>query len=284
MRHWLKVSGVKQERSVSNVVFPSQQLRIIVKRIVCIAPFFLAGCLYQGEKANVPGLAQPVLPNVKITDYRTAPCQQIWEDESAEEIQNPLYWLRVMDCAERFDVSEARARAKGYLDVNWQNTFKKDILLSNSKPTAAERRQILQSLDKYSKDFPYSLRSIWHLWRETHRLELALLEEKRRYVQLQERTDTKIDTLLEQQGHLQYKLSETTRKLASLTDIEKQLSSRKQLQSVSPSTPSEDTDTEDMTPSGDGQKETVPNVSENTDTTSAGKPTESETAVKPESN
>ena len=48
-----------------------------------------------------------------------------------------------------------------------------------------------------------------------------------RYSKLQQASDSELDTLRQQQQHLQSQLDLTTRKLENLTDIERQLSTRK---------------------------------------------------------
>lgn len=48
-----------------------------------------------------------------------------------------------------------------------------------------------------------------------------------RYSKLQQASDSDLDTLRQQQQHLQSQLDLTTRKLENLTDIERQLSTRK---------------------------------------------------------
>lgn len=66
-------------------------------------------------------------------------------------------------------------------------------------------------------------------WRDRQTLFLALSDERLRYKRLQESSDKQLDTLRVQQSHLQYQLETTTQKLENLTDIERQLSSRKSL-------------------------------------------------------
>ena len=61
-------------------------------------------------------------------------------------------------------------------------------------------------------------------------LQITLFDEKARYQHLQESSDSQIDSLRQSQARLQSQLQDTSRKLENLTDIERQLSSRKQLQ------------------------------------------------------
>ncbi len=94
----------------------------------------------------------------------------------------------------------------------------------------AERRQVVERLNSYSQTFPVAVRPLIQLWREQQVLRIALAEERIRYQRLQDESDAQIDRLRENQVRLQYNLLDTTRKLENLTDIERQLSSRKQLQ------------------------------------------------------
>ena len=58
-------------------------------------------------------------------------------------------------------------------------------------------------------------------------LQLSLAEGRQRYSKLQETSDAQLDALRVQQQQLQAELDLTTRKLQNLTDIERQLSTRK---------------------------------------------------------
>ena len=92
-------------------------------------------------------------------------------------------------------------------------------------------------------------------------LQLQLAEERFRYGKLQQSADGELDTLRSQQQYLRAQLETTTRKLENLTDIERQLSTRKPASNYLPDasktnaqpakTPDEDSDTskqEDVKP------------------------------------
>ena len=68
-------------------------------------------------------------------------------------------------------------------------------------------------------------------------LQLQLAEERLRYSKLQQSSDSDLDTLRQQQQHLQSQLDLTTRKLENLTDIERQLSTRKPGGNYNPDAP-----------------------------------------------
>ena len=52
---------------------------------------------------------------------------------------NPLYWLRGMDCAQRLRLRDARSKAAMLDDDTWQNTFKRGILLADENHPVERR-------------------------------------------------------------------------------------------------------------------------------------------------
>ncbi len=112
--------------------------------------------------------------------------------------------------------------------------FKQSILLGSAEPSSNERRQIIDRLNSYRLEFPNSLRPLLQLWRQQQALQVSLFDERARYQHLQESSDSQIDSLRQSQSYLQSQLQETSRKLENLTDIERQLPSRKQLQGEIP--------------------------------------------------
>lgn len=89
-------------------------------------------------------------------------------------------------------------------------------------------------------NLPAQVRPVYQLWRDGQTLQLQLSEERSRYSKLQQSTDSELDTLRQQQQHLRTQLDTTTRKLENLTDIERQLSSRKYQPGSSSATPDSD--------------------------------------------
>ncbi|CNI87439.1 putative lipoprotein [Yersinia frederiksenii] len=205
-------------------------------RALLLAPLLLTGCTDNPASSRFSQAVQMVIPETKIVDYRTLSCDVLWDLDDKETLENSLYWLRAMDCAERLGSTQARALAKTLSVVTWSAAFKQGILLSSSEPTIAERRQVVERLNSYSQSFPGAVRPLIQLWREQQVLRISLAEERTRYQRLQEESDAQIDRLRESQVRLQYNLLDTTRKLENLTDIERQLSSRKQLQNEIPET------------------------------------------------
>lgn len=197
---------------------------------VFFMPFLLAGCVDRVVSNGLSQQQQEAIPDTKVVDYRIAACDTLWQLEEKDALDNSLYWLRAMECADRIGSTQARALAKTLPGDNWFGIFKQSILLGSAEPTLGERRQIVDGLNSYRMECPSSLRPLLLLWRQQQVLQITLFDEKARYQRLQESADSQIDSLRQGQVRLQSQLQETSRKLENLTDIERQLSSRKQLQ------------------------------------------------------
>ena len=205
-------------------------------RALLLAPLLLTGCSDNPASSRFSQAVQMVIPETKIVDYRTLSCDVLWDLDDKETLENSLYWLRAMDCAERLGSTQARVLAKSLPVTAWSSAFKQGILVSSAEPTMAERRQVVERLNNYSQSVPGAVRPLIQLWREQQVLRISLAEERIRYQRLQDESDAQIDRLRESQTRLQYNLLDTTRKLENLTDIERQLSTRKQLQNEIPET------------------------------------------------
>ncbi|MCV9880114.1 two-component system QseEF-associated lipoprotein QseG [Brenneria izbisi] len=203
--------------------------RRVLKAVVVLSPLLLAACNSHVNRGISLLDKDSPTPKEQVTDYRIAQCERLWQVDDREAMNNALYWLRAMDCAGRLTPFQAREEALRLEEGRWENAFKQGILLDNAGITQTERHQMLEQLNLYRLDFPSSLRSLVKTWRDRQTLLLALSDERLRYKRLQESSDKQLDTLRIQQNHLQYQLETTTRKLENLTDIERQLSSRKQL-------------------------------------------------------
>ncbi len=77
---------------------------------------------------------------------------------------------------------------------------------------------------------PGSIRPLVQLWRERQNLQVTLGDEKARNLRQQAVGQEKLQAMTAQQQVLEDSLADTRRKLENLTDIERQLSSRKQIQ------------------------------------------------------
>ncbi len=141
--------------------------------------------------------------------------------------QNPLYRLRGIDCADRLAPAQARAEAKRHTDDSWQDAFRRGILLADAEITPEERRDLVARLDTFSPQIAVQVRPLYQLWRDGQTRQLQLVEERARYAKLQQSSDSELETLRQQELALREQLELTTRKLENLTDIERQLSSRK---------------------------------------------------------
>ncbi|MGP2666709.1 two-component system QseEF-associated lipoprotein QseG [Serratia nevei] len=201
---------------------------------VFFMPLLLAGCVDRAVSGGLNPQQQESIPDTKVIDYRTAACDTLWQLDDKDALANSLYWLRAMDCADRIGSTQARALAKTVPGDSWSGVFKQSILLGSAQPTSGERRQIIDRINSYRMEFPGSLRPLTQLWRQQQLLQITLFDEKARYQHLQESSDSQIDSLRQSQVRLQSQLQDTSRKLENLTDIERQLSSRKQLQGEIP--------------------------------------------------
>ncbi|WP_312952115.1 two-component system QseEF-associated lipoprotein QseG [Superficieibacter sp.] len=198
-----------------------------------LASLLLAGCSSHLPRLT-PDKPEEKIPQHQMADFLSTDCANIWLSGGNESDKNPLYWLRGIDCAERLSPQQARTEARAYADDVWQDAFKRGILLANAKITPVERRTSVAQLDALSPQIPAQVRPLYQLWRDSQALQLQLSEERYRYSKLQQSTDGELDTLRQQQQYLQNQLDLTSRKLENLTDIERQLSSRKPAGSLSP--------------------------------------------------
>ena len=201
---------------------------------VLLLPLMLAGCVQNTVTSSIKQSHQPQEPEQQLADYLSTDCMEIWHIEGHEAVNNPLFWLRGMDCAERLPPAEARAEARKWPDDTWQDTFKRGILLANAKIAPTERRRYMTQLDTMAGEVPAQVRPLFQLWRDGQASLLDLSDERTRYSKLQQSADGELDTLREQQQRLRSQLALTTRKLENLTDIERQLSSRKPVSNYLP--------------------------------------------------
>lgn len=192
-----------------------------------LLPLLLAGCVQSTVTQNVKHPQPTEEPEQQLADYMSTECDDIWQNQNYDSTKNPLYWLRAMDCAERLAPIQARAEARRWPSDSWRDTFKRGILLANAKISPTERRRYMTKLDAMTAEVPAQVRSLFQVWRDGQASLLALSDERTRYSKLQQASDSELDTLREQQQRLRSQLSLTTRKLENLTDIERQLSSRK---------------------------------------------------------
>ncbi|WLS79953.1 two-component system QseEF-associated lipoprotein QseG [Erwinia pyri] len=216
---------------------------------VTLLALLLAACSSKPPESVLNGNGKPLAePEIKIVDFQLVDCDRIWEIDTSRAISNSLYWLRSMDCAVRLSPTQARAEARRWPADNWQSAFKQGVLLANGNVTPVERRQFMLRLDTFSASFPSSVRPLIQLWREDQMGLLQLSEERTRYHHLQQTSDAELDALRQHQLKLNAELNVTRRKLESLTDIERQLSSRRSPDSSDNSHSEKSDGTETATP------------------------------------
>ncbi|MTH45830.1 two-component system QseEF-associated lipoprotein QseG [Intestinirhabdus alba] len=208
--------------------------RLLLAGAPCLA---LLGCVPHAATHSVTDHAQQRLPSAQLADYLSTECADIWALRGQTTESNPLYWLRAIDCAARLSPGQSRAKARTFDDESWQGAFKRGVLLAEAKITPPERRAFVSRMDALSSQIPAQVRPLYQVWRDVQALQLALAEERQRYGRLQQTSDEELDALRQQQQQLRQQLELTARKLENLTDIERQLSSRKPAGSYAPETP-----------------------------------------------
>lgn len=173
-------------------------------------------------------------PDQQIDDYLTVGCTEIWQLAGNAVESNPLYWLRGMDCARQLTPAEARVIAHRHEDATWQSAFRRGILLADARITPTERKGFMDILSATQGRIPGPVQPLYRVWISGQQLQIKLFAERGRYNKLRLTTDAEMDTLRQQQQHLHSQLELTTRKLENLTDIERQLSTRKPSGSYAP--------------------------------------------------
>lgn len=216
-------------------VFSSKTLRLSLPGLL------LAGCVSHPPQSAISDKQEDKWPENQLADFLSTRCEDIWHLSGHDVESNPLFWLRGIDCAQRLAPVEARAQAVMLADNTWQDAFKRGIVLADAKITPVERRANITRLDTFVMNIPTQVRPVYQLWRDGQTLQLQLSEERSRYSRLQQSTDGELDTLRQQQDSLRTQLDTTTRKLENLTDIERQLSSRKYQPGSSSAVPDSDT-------------------------------------------
>lgn len=206
--------------------------RVLILASVLALPIFLSGCSIQALNSSLYGTIKNESPDRKVNDYSRVSCESaIWQNQDDETNENPLYWLRLMSCVQTLTPPLARIQSYGYEVVKWDRAFKRAILLARNEPTSNERRKSLDQLKSFQVIYPDSVYVLVQLWSDEQTLELSLFDERIRSQRLKENANAQLESLEEQHQELNNQLNETTRKLENLTNIERQLSSRKTIQS-----------------------------------------------------
>lgn len=201
-------------------------------RVILLSiPLVLAGCApHSASNPYYQQVSDQVVPDSKVIDFRIAPCETLWALDDSDALTNSLYWLRAMDCADRMSDAQARYQAQQIPATSWEQVFKQSILLAGADPDQQQRRALLAKVSEYRGQMPGSIRPLVQLWRERQNLQVVLGDEKARNARQLAVNEEKLQAMTEQQQVLENNLADTRRKLENLTDIERQLSSRKQIQ------------------------------------------------------
>lgn len=205
----------------------------------------LAGCMTHKSANVLQAKPETALSETKLADYQNVNCDALWQMQGQVAEENPLYWLRAIECARGLIPADARMLAHSWDEETWQAAFRQSILLAKAKITPQERRRYVMRLDNVSYAVPDPIRQLYQLWRDGQMNELELAQARGRYTLLQQNTDRELDGLREQEKHLRAQLEQTTRQLQNLTDIERQLSSRKSTGGYFAPEKSEQTDDKD---------------------------------------
>ncbi|WP_067707937.1 two-component system QseEF-associated lipoprotein QseG [Erwinia sp. ErVv1] len=187
----------------------------------------LTACVNKAADPGVSNMHSLPEPEIKVVNYSLVACEEIWDVPDNKVMDSSLYWLRAIDCAVRLSPAEARAQARLWPADDWQSAFKQAMLMDNGNETPVERRQYLQRLDGFIGDYPVPLRPLIQLWRDNQLAQLQLSEARTRYHHLQQSSDAQLDALRQQLIAQNKELVLVRRKLQTLTDIERQLSSRR---------------------------------------------------------
>lgn len=237
-------------------IWPMSSVRGIL-RPVCLLPMLLAGCHgYTGHRAGNDVSAIHVQTASPPSRF-AAECNELWQTDEETSLDDPGYWLRAMQCAERITPTQARAEAERQTGETWHDAFRQSILLNSAGISVVERRQSYQHLLEFRSQFPSVVYPLFKLWRQQQALRLILAEERSRSQRQQEASAGQIDLLRIEQMELQRKLDVTTRKLQNLTEIEQRLSARKQQSPDVPDNDGNDTPTPPVVDGATGQQQGV---------------------------
>lgn len=208
--------------------------RNVVKKLLCylsLAWFsvnMLAGCQQMDASsrfARDKGGLEATASNDHIMD-----CQQVWQEGNVVILHRTNYWLRAMTCAGQLDPQHARIQADNLsVTTDWSYRLMRDILLLKSTRSLIGQQRILAQFVRHQTQSPTVLHPLLQLWHDNQVNRIGWLAEQQRTQQL----ESSLDYQHEEQRRLQSRLGITTQKLENLTEIERQLSTRKPINSES---------------------------------------------------
>ncbi|WP_226572344.1 two-component system QseEF-associated lipoprotein QseG [Mangrovibacter yixingensis] len=206
-------------------------LRAMLYRVLSGGLFLvLAGCQSGSETTSLSGTFKaPPVPQTELTDYLAMRCSDLLQMRTRETsaTENPLYWAAFISCARQTEPNTARVIASRWAESGWYDTLRSAIMLSRSLPENTVRQRYLNQVFLVHKEIPASVVPLFNMWWDNEQLALKLATQQNQYAQLKNSTDQELETLRQQQQLLHQQLETTTRKLENLTDIERQLSTRK---------------------------------------------------------
>lgn len=179
----------------------------------------LTGC-QQIKASSCLARHQAELENAK---YYTMDCQQVWQQRAAVTLRRTDYWLRLMTCAGQLNSQQAYHQSRNLPTMDWSYPLMRDILLLQSRSSAVEQQQILAQFVRHQAQSPAILHPLLQLWHDNQVSRIGWQTEHQRTEQLQ----FSLDNQRESQRRLQSRLDATRQKLEKLTEIERQLSTRK---------------------------------------------------------
>ncbi|WP_170975352.1 two-component system QseEF-associated lipoprotein QseG [Martelella alba] len=208
---------------------PGRSARVAgrLRGLFLLLPWLMAGCSgdYAGGGASMTlSSASQTLPAGRFA----AECDKLWQTRDEPSLADAGYWLRAMQCAESLTPSQARLEAAGNGGERWDDAFRESILLDAADITVTERRRAYQRLLGFRSRIPPAVYPVFRLWRQQEALRLILADERGKSQRQLDAAAAQIEQMRQQQQDLQHKLDITTRKLATLTEIERRLSARKQ--------------------------------------------------------
>ncbi|SFN11654.1 YfhG lipoprotein [Izhakiella capsodis] len=196
-------------------------------RAAILSLLALSACRAQPQGEGIASLPAPAASEINVMNSDNIPCNTVWATNNNHVLNRPRYWLHVLDCAAGLAPADARAEAGNWPQSNWQSAFKQSILIDNGNITPLERRAGIRHLDAFRGDYPLAVRPLIPRWNDRQAAEWQLAEEHSRYTRLLQKSASQLDVLRHQQRVLKQVLAQTQRKVNSLADIERQLSTRR---------------------------------------------------------
>lgn len=183
----------------------------------------LTACSQPGKLTSAGSLPQQ---SVAVGDPQSR-CPTLIENMTTDQQNDPRYWLQLLACVQQQPADDNyRLAGQGTAD-NWAQIFRRDILLSGADITDQQRQKMLEDIPAWRPQVAAGVRPLLQLWQDKLENQLNASGNEQKYQQLRQTSDNEIATLRLQQQQLQQELSDKRQQLQRLTDIERQLSSRK---------------------------------------------------------